>query len=109
MPVRLRGSTSPNMGRVEVYYAGIWGSIYGYLWDIRDATVVCRQLGYTIALLAGRQLFCSIIVPHFFRNFRCHGNESAIGQCAWDFFDYTRPSFYCANVVCSDGTADSGE
>lgn len=109
MPVRLRGSTSPNMGRVEVYYAGIWGSIYGYNWDIKDATVVCKQLGYTAALLAGRLLFCPVTVPFFFRDFRCHGNESAIGRCAWDFFDSTLSSAYCANVLCNDGTADPGE
>ena len=109
MPVRLRGSTSPNMGRVEVYYAGIWGSIYSSNWDIKDATVVCKQLGYTTALLAGSRLFCSVTEPFFFRDFRCHGNESAIGRCARDFFDSTRSSSYCANVLCSDGTADSGE
>lgn len=109
MPVRLRGSTSPNMGRVEVYYAGIWGSIYSSNWDIKDATVVCKQLGYTTALLAGSRLFCSVTVPFFFRDFRCHGNESAIGRCARDFFDSTWSSSYCANVLCSDGTADSGE
>ena len=107
MLVRLRGSNSTNMERVEVYYAGIWGSISGYNWDIKDATVVCKQLGYTTALLAGGQVFCSITVPLFFRNFRCHGNESAIDQCGWDFFSST--SSYCANVVCSNGTADSGE
>lgn len=109
MPVRLRGSTSPNIGRVEVYYAGIWGSIYSSNWDIKDATVVCKQLGYTTALLAGSRLFCSVTVPFFFRDFRCHGNESAIGRCARDFFDSTWSSSYCANVLCSDGTADSGE
>lgn len=109
MPVRLRGSTSPNMGRVEVYYAGIWGSIYSSNWDIKDATVVCKQLGYTTALLAGSRLFCSVTVPFFFRDFRCHGNESAIGRCARDFFDSTWSSSYCANVLCSDSTADSGE
>lgn len=109
MPVRLRGSTSPNMGRVEVYYAGIWGSIYSSNWDIKDATVVCKQLGYTTALLAGSRLFCSVTVPFFFRDFRCHGNESAIDRCARDFFDSTWSSSYCANVLCSDGTADSGE
>ena len=109
MLVRLRGSPSPNMGRVEVYYAGQWGSIYYSGWDIKDATVVCRQLGYTTALLAGRGLFCSISSPFFFQNFRCYGSESAIDQCAWDFFGYTRSSSDCANVMCSNGNAYSGK
>ena len=109
MLVRLRGSPSPNMGRVEVYYAGKWGSVYDSGWDIRDATVVCRQLGYTTALLTGRRLFCSTTLPVFFRNFGCYGNESALEHCAWDFFGYTWSRSYCANVMCSNGTADSGE
>lgn len=109
MLVRLRGSPSPNMGRVEVYYAGKWGSVYASGWDIEDATVVCRQLGYTTALLAGRQLFCSITLPILFRNFGCYGNESALEHCARDFYGYTWSSSYCANVMCSNNKADSGE
>ena len=109
MLVRLRGSPSPNMGRVEVYYAGKWGSVYSSGWDIKDATVVCRQLGFTKALLAGEKLFCSITLPFFFQNFGCYGNESAIDQCAWDFFGYTWSSSYCANVICSNGGADLGK
>ena len=109
MLVRLRGSPSPNMGRVEVYYAGKWGSIYFSGWDIKDATVVCRQLGFTKALLAGEKLFCSITLPIFFQNFGCYGNESAIDQCAWEFVLYTWSSSYCANVMCSNGGADLGK
>ena len=109
MLVRLRGSPSPNMGRVEVYYGGKWGLIYLSSWDINDATVVCRQLGYTTALMAGYRLFCSATLPVLFQNFRCYGDESALDQCAWDFTSSTRSSFHCANVLCSDGIADSGD
>ena len=66
MLVRLRGSPSPNMGRVEVYYAGKWGSVYASGWDIRDATVVCRQLGYTTALLQEDDYFARLLCQFSF-------------------------------------------
>ena len=52
MPVRLRGSHSPNTGWIEVHCAGTWGSVHASGWDIKDATVACRQLGYHSASLS---------------------------------------------------------
>ena len=44
--VRLFGSTTTT-GTVQVCVNRIWGSICGRSWDSRDATVICRQLGFT--------------------------------------------------------------
>ena len=46
--VRLQGSNNPLIGRVEVCIDGTWGTICpNYHWTNKDATVICRQLGYS--------------------------------------------------------------
>ena len=44
--VRLVDGSNEQEGVVEVCVDNIWGLIGKTGWDIKDATVVCRQLGY---------------------------------------------------------------
>ncbi|XP_071502324.1 scavenger receptor cysteine-rich domain-containing protein DMBT1-like [Diadema antillarum] len=44
--VRLVGSTSDYQGTVELYYDGEWNSVCDDGWDLVDAGVVCRMLGF---------------------------------------------------------------
>ena len=44
--ISLVGGASSNEGRVEVCVNGMWGTVTNYGWDSREATVVCKQLGY---------------------------------------------------------------
>ena len=45
--VRLSGSSFQTAGRVELCVEKIWTSICDEHWDLKNAQVVCRQLGFS--------------------------------------------------------------
>ena len=45
--LRLAGGNIPNEGRVEICMNNQWGTVCDDSWGSADATVVCRQLGYS--------------------------------------------------------------
>ncbi|XP_048590445.1 deleted in malignant brain tumors 1 protein isoform X2 [Nematostella vectensis] len=95
-------SSSTHYGTVEVLHNGSWGGICDDSWDINDAHVICRQLGYLWALSAP---CCSIFGlgpnPIVLDDVNCHGNENDISECdhrPWGQHDCNMWQF--AGVIC---------
>ncbi|XP_070575768.1 SCO-spondin-like [Ptychodera flava] len=81
--VRLSGSTSFGSGRVEVYRVNrqSWGTICNDQWDINDASVVCKEMGFEGAESAEAVFERTNSLPIVISKVGCNGNEQAISYC----------------------------
>ncbi|XP_072014073.1 scavenger receptor cysteine-rich domain-containing protein DMBT1-like [Amphiura filiformis] len=82
--LRLVDGNAPHIGRVEIRIGEEWGSVCDDEWDMKDAQVVCRSLGYSgaaKALRRGQSTPGNQTYPIFFDNVDCDGDESGIEYC----------------------------
>lgn len=81
--VRLVDGQSASEGRVEVYYSGTWGVVCGAGWDMLDAAVVCRSLGYGgVSSYLVNITFKPENGTIWMSDVQCIGNETSLSQCA---------------------------
>ena len=81
--VRLLGGNGVNTGRVEVYYNNIWGTVCDDDWDLNDAAVVCRQLGFPGAISSSCcATFGQGTGPIWLDDVKCTGSETSLSSCS---------------------------
>ncbi|XP_078695032.1 scavenger receptor cysteine-rich type 1 protein M130-like isoform X2 [Branchiostoma floridae x Branchiostoma belcheri] len=72
-----------NTGLVLVFYNGQWGSICDDGFDMADADVICRQLGFTGAeAFYEEAYFNEGHGPIWLDELACNGDESNLAECA---------------------------
>ena len=89
---------------MEVYYNGEWGTVCDDGWDLNDAEVVCRQLGFGTAV--GVAYYGRRSGQIWLNYVNCIGTESTIGECShgrwiYDIYDYCA-HYNDAGVRCAE-------
>ena len=101
--VRLVAGSGSSEGRVEVYHNGEWGTVCDDIWDIANAGVVCRGLGFDAAVEAKTNAFFGQgSGTIWLDNVDCTGSESNLVACSrneWGMHDCDHGDD--AGVVCS--------
>jgi len=104
--VRLVGTKVSHVGQVEIQYQGTWGAVCGRYnsgWDIRDAHVICRMLGYKAAEGRIRYIEGEPTTRLLMDQVGCSGKEKSIAECYhrgwWNVDSYCTYKLL-AGVVC---------
>ena len=93
---------------MEVFYKGQWGTICDNLWDMNDAKVVCRQLGYQYEVRAFQEGNIRPGSGKIWLDYvRCTGDEQNLTSCShagWG--NHNCGHSQDAGVECSTGKID---
>uniref|UniRef100_A0AC11BVK8 Uncharacterized protein n=1 Tax=Ovis aries TaxID=9940 RepID=A0AC11BVK8_SHEEP len=106
LELRLKDGAHRCEGRVEVKHQGEWGTVVDGSWSLKDASVVCRQLGCGAAVrIPQKAYFGPGLGPIWLSYTSCEGTESTVSDCRHsNIKDYRNDSYthdWDAGVVCS--------
>ena len=91
---------------MEVYHNGEWGTVCDDGWDLNDAQVVCKELGFGNAVVATYSSFYGQGSGEvWLDNLNCFGTEATIGECShrgWGI-EYCYRHSEDAGVKCTSG------
>ncbi|KAJ8034688.1 hypothetical protein HOLleu_21633 [Holothuria leucospilota] len=99
--ILLAEGLSHSSGRVEIMYSGSLITVCDVGWDLNDASVVCRQLGFSSAVnIYGGGTFGEGF-GHIWANVQCSGNELSVSEYhSYLWYSHLCSHFNDAGVLC---------
>ncbi|XP_060046104.1 scavenger receptor cysteine-rich type 1 protein M130 [Erinaceus europaeus] len=103
LKLRLVGGGSHCAGTVEVEIQKLTGKLCDRNWDLKEADILCRQLGCGSALKTSYQAYSKIQATNMWMFLgRCEGNETSLWECKnWQWGGLTCEYSGAAKVTCS--------
>ncbi|KAJ8032575.1 Galectin-3-binding protein [Holothuria leucospilota] len=100
--IRLTDGPNNLSGWVRILYYNRWGAVSrDEEWDLNDARVVCRQLGYDNATRISWDYSWKESAVVWMRDVQCRGNETSILSCRHERYQYNNfRTGTNAGVVC---------
>ena len=87
-------------------YGGVWGTICSKDWDVKDANVICRELGYTRAIAnATAKTYGGGSGKIILDGLECNGDESSLTLCVSRGWGISRPD--CSHDLDVGVTCDN--
>ena len=101
LELRLKDGAHDWEGRVEVKHQREWGTVDDLEWTLKDASVVCRQLGCGAAIgFPGGAYFGPGLGPIWLSYTSCEGVESTVSDCRHsNIKDYCNASFRTTRML----------
>ena len=106
LSIRLANGRNEKEGRVEIYWNNQWSTVCDDLWDDNDATVICKQLGYSRGSARVSAYYGEGSGLILLDDVNCGGSESSIFTCNHrSFGEHDCTHNEDAGVVCYGETS----
>ena len=86
-----------NYGRVEVKVDKEWGTVCNRYWDVNDAKVLCRYMGFVTGFPLYTGKFPDPPRKVYESNLHCNGSEDSLQHCPHEGWEQPDPDKNCAD------------
>lgn len=94
-------------GRVEIGYDNNWGGVCDFLWDTKDANVICRSLNYVSGLEIAGGRYGHSDGPVWFSRVSCDGDEDTLMSCDHSGFNVSSKAESTYERLCRRRSHDA--